>query len=254
MGIFTKRTAVCIECGNEFKTSSEMPLLCNNCHKKNLTTKDKVLGYINYRKRAILKGLTSNELRAIPLYTKHILEKYIDKKDILENEIEDLKNKFNSFAIGASYINNFFTLNQYEYTVIDCQDIIAIGHRMDIIITEAGQYAFFVLFTNDPYIPVFPLAFKVNCNDSKSEEFQQLISLLKSVCPNLVHPISDLENIKILFKKEYDLFGNIDESFMIDKIIEAAGNYGLFNMQRLNSDIPLKSVELFKEYGYIFDM
>lgn len=245
MGLLNRRITVCIECGKEFRTSSEMPALCNNCHKKNLTSKEKIQGYIDYRKRAILKSLNSKELRAIPVHIKHILEKYNKQNS------ESINKRFTS-ALGASFTDNFFTLNQYDYTLIDSKDVIAVGYRNDFILTENAHYVFFVVFTKDPYIPVFPLAFECSNDLNDGEIIQKYVVLFESLCPYLLTKISDLDTIKRFIQQE-DSIGNREESFMVDKIIEAEGNYGLFNMQRLTSEISDKSMGLFREYGYTLD-
>ncbi len=110
------------------------------------------------------------------------------------------------------------------------------------------------VFTNDPYIPAFPMVFVGNCGlfELKSKGGRLGISeFFEKNCPNLTYPVQELKQLNKQIKTEGLVRGKIDQIFMLSKIQDALVSGGIFNTNKLKSELSDASAELIDAYGYI---
>lgn len=63
-------------------------------------------------------------------------------------------------TMGAAYTDSFFALTGYESTIVDAEDVFAVGFTSDYRLKGNNEEVILcAVFTNDPYIPVFPMVY-----------------------------------------------------------------------------------------------
>lgn len=86
----------------------------------------------------------------------------------------------------------------FEKTIVDAQDVFAVGYTSDYKLQDAkSEVILCAVFTNDPYIPVFPMIYVGNLGFfeiMKSKKGRQDVNaLFEAMCPNLTYPVQDLK-------------------------------------------------------------
>ena len=147
MGLFTKKTYTCRQCGKEYEARINLSGgLCKECSDKREQDRKEISGYLEY-------GLKTNRdykedvWKDIAMHRDGILEKYRDKGSITKEELmaagenykklsEDeatdvytraLRSCF-TLTMGAASTFTFFCPTQYEGVVVDAEDVFAIGY------------------------------------------------------------------------------------------------------------------------------
>lgn len=237
--------------------------------------KDNVRGYVDYAIKMGWADYTEEQLDQIAVHRSTILEKYrqnngISRADLI-NASDNYKkltddqaaevlfrvaNSTISSTIGAAYTGNFFVPTGFEKTIVDAEDVFAVGYTNDYKLQADGQEVILcAVFTNDPYIPVFPMIYigKLGFFElMKSKKGREGVSaLFESICPNLTYPVQDLKQLKKQLKSDGNVQGNIDLKNMLDKISDASSSFGLFNTKEMHSDLYPSSAAMLDEYGYI---
>ena len=75
---------------------------------------------------------------------------------------EKIQNANTEVMVGAALNNDMFILGGFEKVVVDIEDVFAVGYvksgdfRYQV---NGHEVVWCVVFTNDPYIPVFPMLF-----------------------------------------------------------------------------------------------
>lgn len=96
--------------------------------------------------------------------TKRITKRYAgiyrlcrsNEKDmaILANIIETVVH----VTYGSAFLTRFVSLMDFQRTMVDMEDVFAVGFTSTPQIGDSGEDAVLcAIFTNDPYIPVFPM-------------------------------------------------------------------------------------------------
>lgn len=282
MGLFSKKTIICEKCGKEFSTRSIFSSnLCDDCTQREVNELLNLEGYKNYALEMRWDNYSDEQLTEIEKHRNSILNKYSAKGVISRDEIMYAADKCATLSdeqaesvirrigqctvnvtTGAAYTNNFFVPLLYERVIVDANDVFAVG-LSSVYAKELREGLFdetilCSVFTNDPYIPVFPLVFvgkgKLFSLSMKSKEGrQQLKEILEEMCPNLQYPVEDIKQLKKTIKDDGYIKGNIDPQFMKEKLREASVNSGFFDKKKLKSDMSSRTAELLDEYGYIQD-
>ena len=125
--------------------------------------------------------ITKEQLKEIDEHRKSILEKYRNTKAITRNELAWASNSYKNlnqqqifdilirfgesamrWANGMDFNKEatFFSLTSFPGVIIDYQDVFAIGLVSNVKVNKyktGTDTVVCVLFTNDPYVPAFPL-------------------------------------------------------------------------------------------------
>lgn len=273
MGLFTKKTYTCRQCGKEYEARINLSGgLCKECSDKREQDRKEISGYLEY-------GLKTNRdykedvWKDIAMHRDGILEKYRDKGSITKEELmaagenykklsEDeatdvytraLRSCF-TLTMGAASTFTFFCPTQYEGVVVDAEDVFAIGYCTSSIDAHATKEAILcAVFTNDPYIPVFAMLHQgdIGLFSLKSKQGRQTIeSVYAKMCPNLTYPVSELKQLKKMVKLEGSK-GKIDTDSMLRFISDASAGSGLFNVKAMTSSLTPAFRKKLESYGYI---
>lgn len=275
MGLFSKKTYTCKQCGKEYEARLNLSgSLCSDCIQEKKETEKTVSGYVDYG-IMVGKDYTTDDLKAIAKHRDNILEKHrihdtitrdeLEKagdtyKQLSENEAVDIYIRaINSSMIttmGATSTSGFFCLTTFDGVVVDYEDVFAVGYTSDLRLSDINHEAILcVVFTKDPYIPVFPVVHAGNIGlfsfRLKSKQGRQLVeSFYTRICPNLAYPVTDLKKLKKMVKQN-DIKNDIDTPSMLNYISDASSNYGMFNTKNIAVNLSRSSMDKLVSYGYI---
>lgn len=236
------------------------------------------MGYVLYRNDYIrgLPDYTPEEMRAIISHRNSILEKYRIQGGISNDELywvcrnikslpreqavqmmERLRKCMMNSTIGATYSNNFFALTTYEKVFVDVRDVFAVcycsDNRMKLVTND--EVILCAVFTNDPYIPVFPVVYigkKGFFELTKSKMGRQAVQEhFTTLCPNLTYPVCDVKDLKRMVKSETIIRGNIEKNLLLEKLFDVSVGAGLFDTNNMICDVSSKTYEMLHNAGYI---
>ena len=274
MGLFAKKTAVCVRCGKEFQTRSGRTI-CDECINEEIQRENDVAGYIRYAKLTKRPAYTQEQLVEIAAHRNAILERYNCEHGITRSELmaagdnyssltEDqavdiLTRAYNSMMIstmGASYTDAFFVPSSYERTVVDKDDVFAVAYTTDCKCAVTDHEAILcVLFTNDPYLPAFPMLYlgKIGFFElTKSRKGRESVeALFTSQCPNLTYPVQNASALKKQLRSEKTVHGNIPLDVMLTFLSDAKLGSGIFKDKDLESELPSSTKKLMEQYHYL---
>ena len=280
MGLFSKKRYVCERCGKEFQKRINMNgNFCDECFdvefKEKRELREIVGGYYDYGVDVLLKDYTSGELQQIITHRDQVLNIYRNRNGITREELEAASENYNELSddeasmilaraidtsikstIGAAYTNTFFCPTQYGGTIVDARDVFAVGYTSDSRLSNGdGDAILCAVFTNDPYIPVFPMVFlkkKGLFEFGKSKNGRlEVESFFSAMCRELTYPVCDIKQLKKQIKQDGVVKGNVDFKFMLDKMSDAAYGFNLFdtkNMYEYSRFSPITS--MLSEIGY----
>ena len=276
MGIFSKKTYVCECCGKEFEARSLLgSTLCNECEKRELDKYINISGYVDYARKMDMPEYTEQQKEEIAAHRDAILEKYRMTQGISKSELKNAGYNYSrlsdseaadilirsanstvSVTLGSGYTSDFFVPTKFTRTVVDTEDVFAVGLVSDYKSSVDGAEALMaVIFTNDPYMPAFPFYYLAKLGFFevvRSKKGRAATSLFfETMCPNLTYPVMDLKKLKKQIKSEGAVRGNIAYDKMMDIIQDANVLSGIFNSSKNESFIDIHTGELLDEYGYI---
>jgi hypothetical protein len=276
MGLFSKKTITCERCGKEYQARITLgEHICDECSRKMYQKQENVMGYVSYAASMGWPDYTEEQLDRIAERRSGILEKYRQTQGITRDELMNVSDNYKkltdnqvaevlvkishstiSSTMGAAYTGNFFVPTAFEKTIVDAEDVFAVGYTKNYKLQVDGQEVILcAVFTNDPYIPVFPMIYFGELGFfevTKSKKGRAGVSaLFESICPNLTYPVEDLKQLKKQLKKEGTVKGNVDLKVMLDKISDAEISNGIFNVKAMHSDLHYSSADMLDEYGYI---
>ncbi len=276
MGLLSKKTLTCERCGKEYEARIALGAhICSECKLRESQKKDNVKGYVDYAFIMSMPKYTEEQLDQIAAHRDQILEKYRMTEGISRAELQNASDNYKNLSdeqaadvlvrmanssisstMGAAYTGYFFVPTQYEKTIVDAQDVFAVGYTNDYKLEAAkSEVILCAVFTNDPYIPVFPLVYvgKLGFFEiMKSKKGRQGVeALFESICPNLTYPVQDLKKLKKQIKSDGSVNGKIDQKTMLDMISSAEVSAGIFNTKDMHSDLLPSSADMLDQYGYI---
>lgn len=187
MGLFSKKTYYCSECGKQFEARFAQAVpMCKDCISKqvdqemaeqaeldNLIREHMLGGYVKYRRHMGMEPLTLAQAKELVAHRDGILESVriheaitYDElraageryKDLSNDEIIEILARVNngtsSFIPGTLSIitANFMMPYNYAGMVIDNADVYTGVYNVDY--RDGQKTSVAALFTNDPYVPV----------------------------------------------------------------------------------------------------
>ncbi len=276
MGLFSKKTITCERCGKEYQARITFGVhLCDECLAREQAKQENVKGYVDYASNMLWNAYTEEQLDQIATHRDQILEKYRQTQGISRAELMNASDNYKNLTdqqaadvlirmanssvtstMGAAYSGYFFAPTQYEKTIVDAEDVFAVGYTNDYKLESAGSEVILcAVFTNDPYIPVFPLIYvgKLGFFEiMKSKKGRQGVeALFEAMCPNLTYPVQDLKKLKKQIKADGSVNGKIEMKDILDMISSAEVSTGIFNTKNMHSDLKQASADMLDSYGYI---
>lgn len=277
---FLIRTYVCEKCGKEFKKIINLyGNICRKCRDKEINDKIElerpIRGYASYYYDVFQKSYSTDEIPTIIEHRDGLIEKFRQPEGITRDELRWASDNYKQLTdeqaaeviarallsfitpeIGASHSRKFFCPNQYEKMIVDAEDIFAVGftsdHRMQI---ESSEAILCAVFTNDPYVPVFPMVYVEKIGFfgiTKSKKGRAAVaSLFENICPNLTYPVEDIKQLKKQIKKEDVVKGKLSKEFMLEQIEKVSVGSGIFNTKKMRSDLDYYSAKMLEEMGYM---
>lgn len=276
MGFFSKKTFICEKCGKEFQARLTFGIhICDECWDRQNNKKDNVKGYVDYANKACWDEYTEEQLDAIAAHRDAILEKYRVEQGISRAELAEASANYKRLShddvwsvvirsmlssvdgtLGAAYTDDFFVPTAFEKTIVDAQDVFAVAYRTDhkLKASLCEEAILCAVFTNDPYIPAFPMVFVGNLGffELKSKGGRLGVrQFFEEHCPNLTYPVQELKQLNKQIKAEGSVRGKIDPIFMRAKIENALVSGNIFDTKKLKNELSDSSAELLDAYGYI---
>ncbi len=276
MGIFSKKSVKCCECGREFEVRfPSNPYICDDCSLKKAEVEEPVSGYVQYARERGWPEYTIAQLKEIKKHRDAILEKYRMTNGISKDELREASDNYKKLSedqamsvlvrisnsslgstMGAAYTGLFFAPTRYDGTIVDGEDIFTVGYLTDFRSDVAGSEAIMcAVFTNDPYIPVFPLIYlgklgTFEVTKSKSGR-AGVANMFESLGTNFTYPVQELKQLKKQIKSEGTVRGNIEYETMMKLMNEALNLSGMFDSKHMTSMVPYLSSEMLDKHGYI---
>lgn len=183
MGLFSKKTYVCEKCGKTYEKRINLNgNLCEACWKMEQDRRDELKnenkGY-NYYMDVRYKEYSSDEMEEIVKHKNVLLEKFQLTDGISRAELQQASDNYRSLTdeeavdvlarvartsmcntMGAAYTDSFFAPTGYESTIVDAEDVFAVGFTSDYRLKGNNEEVILcAVFTNDPYISVFPMVY-----------------------------------------------------------------------------------------------
>ena len=280
MGLFSKKEYVCEKCGATFTARFELAYcLCKECWKEKCNAdrevEEAVQGYIDYANKVLNKSYSTEEMYEISDYREALRIKNYNPWGISKQELQEASNNYKkltdeeaesviirlgnslvSSTTGAVYTGNFFVPTKYEGLIVDAESVFAVGFtwafQMNIKEHEAIMC---VVFTNDPYVPVFPVVYagkKGLFELIKSKKGREDVKdFFEDMCPNLTYPVCDIKQLKKQLKEEGTVKGNIELKMMLGQIRDASLSAGIFDTEKMSEVLPAKSVAMLDEMNYM---
>lgn len=275
MGLFSKKSYICKQCGKEYEARIDLGGgLCSECLAKLREMENATSGYDSYAKTmGITYGM--DELKAALLHRDGILEKYritdgMTKEDLKvagdnykklsEDEAVSIYKKARHQTvydlIGAYFGSGFIGLTSYEGTVVDVKDVFAVAYTSVRLYKDTAMETILsAVFTNDPYIPVFGVitSGELGWFSMKSKSGRDFVDAFFSwICPNLEYPVMGLKKLKKIIKEE-GCKGNIGAEDMLKYISDASSNMGVFKAKSMPDSISEADLDRLYSYGYVPD-
>lgn len=261
MGLFSKTEYVCAICGRTYKKSFSLmeENLCNSC-------KPSVEGYRNYALMVHGHFATGEMINAALMHREEIIRKYMRPNPNLWNDLkmidkqfvnwtqeqkmafcQELRNSQVKTTIGSTYNAPFFISTQFDGLILDAADVfaVAIGQMGNALFSKSKYY--FLCFTNDPYIPLYPMVF-----DTK--DIGPVIDMFLRVCPNLTYPISDFPVLLATVQHEGMVKGNISVQNMVEYGKMVLGKTDPIIETQVDSGLLPKGEEVLRRMGYRTEM
>ena len=279
MGFFSnlvsKKSITCERCGNSYEARFAIgEHLCPSCKKILEEKTDNVLGYTNYASKMYGRSLTESELDAIAVHRDSILEKYRNANALTPDRMKEFCDNYKSLSddqaaavlnamstssydcsMGACFTGGFYALTGFPKVVIDVNDVFAVGiASLPGMKLENDEAILCAVFTNDPYIPVFPMVYggKLGFFEiMKSKKGRKgVAALFELTCPNLQYPVMEMKKLKKQIKADGAVKGNINMDKMLEYLDDAAYTSGIFKASEQTEIVYPQAQEMLASYGY----
>lgn len=276
MGLLSKKTVVCERCGKEYEVRIAFGAhICDDCKLEEGRKMVDIIGYLSFAKAMGLHTASIHQYEDIVRHRSEILEKYrmtegISREELMyagdnyrkltEEQAQDVIVRFANSTIetsaGAAYTENFFAPMGFPRTIVDADDVFAVGYTTDRRILIKGQEAILcAVFTNDPFLPFFPMIYagKLGFFDVvKSKKGREGVSeLFEGICKNLTYPVQDIMKLAKTVSTEGSVRGDMDGSLMLQGCSLAVAGKGIFDSDTISGEIPMETADLLDEYGYV---
>ncbi|MCQ2520555.1 MAG: hypothetical protein MJ107_08500 [Lachnospiraceae bacterium] len=206
------------------------------------------IGYINYKKRLSKEKYSETVLQKIIDHRASILEKYSDSGD-----------KTVKRAIGTCYAGGLLIPVDYDGVFVDADSVYAAAYKIcyskGVWKKRSEKFAYWILFTNDPYVPVLPMVCIQKYNPIElllHKEKNELRPVIEGLCRNLKYPVCTMDRLEKTVGNEYSARGSASKDFVLGQIYDAINEYGLFDLNSISSEIGDGTGKLLKKYGFIY--
>jgi len=280
MGLFSKKTYVCEKCGKEFKKRVNLNgNFCDTCWLEEMRQQEELKmqigGYCEYAADVLGQNYSVAQMKEILAHRDDLLSKFKFEDGISRLELMDASDNYRhlsdeqaadiltrvsnstvSSTMGSIYSDAFFAPTHYNGMIVDAEDVFAVGYTTDYHVDGGkNEVILCVCFTNDPYVPVFPMVYlgkKGFFEMSKSRKGRESVAaLFESLCPNLTYPVQDLKYLKKEIKAEGSVRGNIAQTAIMNFITYAMGGTGIFHTGKMHSELYPVSAAMLDSIGYI---
>lgn len=278
MGFFSKKTFTCERCGNQFEARLASTI-CSDCLNKEYEQRDRIKGYIEYRKACKLSEIPYEEMPNVEAHRQALGDKFYNDQGITLDEVYDAGKHYRSLtpdqardilrrtmqstvavSTGASNGEEFYVLSEYESVIVDMEDVFAAGFtHVKGYDNDQVEVILLVLFTNDPYVPVIPqiylgkIGFWGYRTSKKGRD--QIADEIEASCPNLQYPVTDLKLLRKAIKNSGNIDARIDQQTVLRLIDDAIGQRNLFKVEKLaKKQIPDGTRIMLEGMGYILDI
>lgn len=275
MGLFSKKTLVCQRCGKEFQSRLGFADLCAECVLEEEKKRQEIRGYELYAKKIHRDSYPAEKLDEIAEHRWEILEKYRTEgislvtlcaiadqyKQLTDDEAQNVLLRIAECGLddtlgAAVRSGRFFVLTDFEKAVVDMEDVFAVGITGDYKYQDSKEEAVLcAVFTNDPYIPVFPMVYiakKGFFDIWKSKKGREAVKTkFELMCPNLTYKVQELKQLKKEIKEDGKVRGNLERDFMLDMISDASLSSGIFKIENMKGDLGPETAEMMETYGYL---
>lgn len=248
---------------------------------------NEVRGYVRYAQKMYWNPYNIKQLEEIVAHRNRLLNKFRNPNGLSHDELNALSgsirqmddakktemySRMNRSAlkgyIGAS-INKmgvaqiapaFFVPTGFEGTIVDAGFVFAVGYTGDYKHqTLTTEYILCAVFTNDPYIPAFPVVMSGDVGllefTTKSKEGRKHVeSFFSRLCPNLRYPVQELKKLKSQISREKSVKGNIKLKEMLRLIDNANVLTDVFDTKHISNELPLASEDMMDQIGYVDEM
>lgn len=277
MGLFSKKSMTCVCCGKTFETRFGIDT-CDECISKQVDAKmtadsfkKEVEGYTKYAKAMKKPQYTESQLKEITLHRDKIINSYkesvcIAKEELKENskkyfklgkeETAELMKKIVRSTVGTQYGSgftaNFFVPTAFDRTIVDAKDVYAVAYT-GIPSSNNNGYEMLTcaVFTNDPYIPVFPYACEVKVGFFElihsKEGRKETEDFFTNMCPNLKYPVQPLKDFKKTIKGSNDP----NKAFILEMLSNVDSSWGIFANKYLTAEFSDSTRRWLEDAGYI---
>ena len=277
MGLFSKKTAICSRCGKEFQIRLGLIDLCPECLAEEDAVQADVQGYLEYRKAVGLGKLNYEEQKEYIAHRTEILENHRVENGITRQELAQASDHYKSLSddecedilcrlahsmitstVGAAYGDDLFIPTGFEKMAVAAEDVFAVALATDFRTDSLShEQILCALFTNDPYVPVFPMMYEAKLgffDFMKSKKGREALKIVfEQKCHNLTYPVGELKELKKTIKKERTVNGKMDPDFALERISVADLNMGVFATKKLQGSLTPQTTAMLDEYGYILD-
>lgn len=280
MGLFSKKEYVCEKCGKTFfKRINLNGNICDDCYNKDanerMDLENAVIGYVNYHSSIAHEDYSNEELKKIAEHREELLEKFMNNNGISRGNLQNASDNYKKLSddearevlirlanstvnstVGAGYTSKFFVPTGYKGMIVDAEDVFAVCMSSDYKLqADNSEVILCGVFTNDPYVPVFPMVFigKTGFFEiMKSKKGREAVKeTFEEMCPNLQYPVDDSKVLKKIIKGEEQIKGNIDKQFMLDQIFNVSVSAGIFDTKQMHSNLYQESQQMLDRIGYI---
>lgn len=278
MGLFSKETYICEDCGREFESRIDKTIkICDQCQGKFKLLKKDINGYIDYALDLdFSKEYLRDDMLAIQAHRNEIMDKYrmphpltsdyfaYARDNYQKMSEEDIQEVILKFSIGTYRVGygcvatpNFLISTKYDGVVIDADEVFAVVMDADKNYTQGNNAGFRVtLFTNDPYVPVFNMVMSGGYNSVWLKDFsgvQELQKTLQESFHYLRYYVGNIKSLEEEIKADSTVRGNISKEDMLNYLRRAHRYSGIFETKNLDDSLFLanKTQEILSQMGYM---
>lgn len=278
MGLFSKKTLTCERCGKEYEARISLgSKLCPECQQREKEAKKAVSGYVSYG-GWLGKKYGEDELKAIAQHRDEIFEQHRNPHSITREELKQAGDNCKKLSEkeamdiyeramyslvdvskGSAYAaKGMFCPTQYEGVAVASEDVFAVAYCKDYKLVQSQDQAHVeallcAVFTNDPYIPVFPMVYfgKIGLFAMKSKSGRMDVEeTFSRRCPNLAYPVMETKQLKKVLKSEASK-GKVDSQTMLKFLSDAESCSGIFDTKLMTDVLPQDTLDRLSAYGFI---
>lgn len=279
MGLFSKKTYICEDCGCEFESRIDRAAkICDNCKPNFKLLKKDISGYLDFLfdtdseveySRTDMVGIKKHRDSVIekykpiaPLTPEFLTNAAHNYKNMSEEEIKDVMNRVSTGAWltlgdGAGLISKLIFPFRYDGVFIDTDDVFAVAFRSDGRIANDGYLLLScAFFTNDPSMPVFNIVLggiKYGLIHKDMSDLETIAHGVTVMCPNLTYPFLSMGDLEKQIDSEGGVRGKISIEDMKRYFKQSSNNSGVFDYKtyEIYSQPEKRSAELLKSMGYM---